>query len=395
MGRVDEAAAPGWTALLCATAAVGVANSVVFSLLSDLQDSYGFGDSGLGFIAGAGMAVGFVSQLLLAPLADRGHSKRLLLAGLAAAIVGSVMFAASSTLVALVVARAIVGLSNGLFLPAARAIAASMSPDRVGERLGTLGGVELAGFVTGPVIGAVLVGPFGIRWPFLVCGLFAFIALVALARQHLPSPPLASHPGRLSLDLLRVRNMQIGVLLTMALFFPVGMYDAILDRYMTDRGASNLLIGIGFLMYGVPFALLATRGGRLADRHGAFRMSMVSLVLVVPLTAVYGILTAPLLIASLFAVEGSVQALGVPATQAFVADAAPHGRASAAQGLSGAMNLLGATVSAVAAPAIYGAWGAGAVFGAAAALVALAGGAAAALRRTAAPLPDTVGSTSP
>ena len=175
--------------------------------------------------------------------------------------------------------------------------------------------------------------------------------------------------------------MRVGVLLTMALFFPVGMYDAILDRYMTDRGASNVLIGIGFLMYGIPFALLATTGGRLADRHGAYRMSMVSLVLVVPLTAVYGVLTTPLLITSLFAVEGSVQALGVPATQAFVAQSAPHGRASAAQGLSGAMNLLGGTVSAVAAPAIYGAWGAGAVFGAAGALVGIAGVLAASIHR--------------
>jgi MFS family permease len=393
MGRVDRAAAPGWIALLLATAAVGVANSVVFSLLSDLQDTYGFGDSGLGFIAGAGMAVGFVSQLVLAPFADRGHSKRLLLAGLVAALAGSVMFAASSTLIGLVLARAIVGLSNGLFLPAARAIAASMSPDRVGERLGTLGGVELAGFVTGPVVGAVLVGPLGVRWPFLVCGMFALVALLALARQDLPSPPIGTQASRLSLDLLRVREMRVGVLLTMALFFPVGMYDAILDRYMTDRGASNVLIGIGFLMYGIPFALLATTGGRLADRHGAYRMSMISLVLVVPLTAVYGVLTAPLLITALFAVEGSVQALGVPATQAYVAQVAPHGRSSAAQGLSGAMNLLGGTVSAVAAPAIYGAWGAGAVFGAAGALVGLAGVVAASIRRrtinatTAQPIP--------
>ncbi len=390
MGRVDRTAAPGWIALLLATAAVGIANSVVFTLLSDLQDEYGFGAAGLGLIAGAGMGVGFVSQLLLAPLADRGHSKRLLLAGLAAAIAGSLMFAASSTLIALVIARAIVGLSNGLFLPAARAIAASMSPDRVGERLGTLGGVELAGFVTGPVIGAVLVDPFGVRWPFLVCGMAALVALVMLAGRPLPEPAISLVKHRLSLDLLRLREMQIGVLLTMALFFPVGMYDAILDRYMTDRGASNVMIGIGFLMYGIPFALLATTGGRLADRHGAFRVSMMSLVLVAPITAVYGLLSAPLVITALFAVEGSVQALGVPATQAFVAQSAPVGRSSAAQGLSGALNMLGATVSALAGPPIYSAWGAGAAFGAAAGLVAIAGCAATALRRTTAPLPATI-----
>ncbi len=390
MGRVDRTAAPGWIALLLATAAVGIANSVVFTLLSDLQDEYGFGAAGLGLIAGAGMGVGFVSQLLLAPLADRGHSRRLLLAGLAAAIAGSLMFAASSTLIALVIARAIVGLSNGLFLPAARAIAASMSPDRVGERLGTLGGVELAGFVTGPIIGAVLVDPFGVRWPFLVCGMAALVALVMLAGRPLPEPAMSPIKHRLSLDLLRLREMQIGVLLTMALFFPVGMYDAILDRYMTDRGASNVMIGIGFLMYGIPFALLATTGGRLADRHGAFRVSMMSLVLVAPITAVYGLLSAPLVITALFAVEGSVQALGVPATQAFVAQSAPVGRSSAAQGLSGALNMLGATVSALAGPPIYSAWGAGAAFGAAAGLVAIAGCAATALRRTTAPLPATI-----
>jgi predicted MFS family arabinose efflux permease len=159
---------------------------------------------------------------------------------------------------------------------------------------------------------------------------------------------------------------------------------------MTDRGASNLMIGAGFLMYGVPFALLATTGGRLSDRHGAYRMSMFSLLLVAPLTAVYGLLTVPAALMLLFAVEGSVQALGVPATQSLVARAAPAGRASAAQGLSGAMNLAGATISAVAAPAIYEAWGPGTLFATAGALVLMAGGAAAALRRTAAPLPVTV-----
>jgi MFS family permease len=381
MGRLKPPTAPGWTALLAATAAVGIANSVVFSLLSDLQDQYGFRDISLGLIAGVGMVVGFVGQLLFAPLADRGHSKRLLLWGLGAAVAGSLLFAASSTLIGLVIARAVVGMSNALFLPAARAIAACMSPDGVAERLGRLGGVELAGFVTGPIIGAVLVGPLGVRWPFLVCGMAALAALIALAPRPLPAPPISEGAQRLSIDLLRLRPMQVGVLLNVALFFPVGMYDAILDRYMTDRGASNVMIGIGFLMYGIPFALLASLGGRLADRRGAFRVSIAALVLVVPLTALYGIITVPVLMLLLFAIEGSVQALGVPAAQSVVAQAAPVGRAAAAQGLAGAMNLLGATVSAFSAPAIYEAWGPVATFSIAGAIVAVATAAAVVLQR--------------
>ena len=42
----------GWYPLLLATASIGVANSVVFSLLSDLQDKYRFPNYGLGLIAG-------------------------------------------------------------------------------------------------------------------------------------------------------------------------------------------------------------------------------------------------------------------------------------------------------------------------------------------------------
>ncbi len=211
MGRVKPPTAPGWTALLAATAAVGIANSVVFSVLSDLQDAYGFRDASLGLIAGSGMLVGFVGQLLLAPLADRGHSKTLLLAGLMAAVVGSVLFAASSTLVGLVIARGVVGLSNGLFLPAARAIAASTSPVGVAERLGRLGGIELAGFVTGPIVGAILVEPLGVRWPFIVCGAAALAALIALAPRALPAPPISTERHGLSFDLFRLRPMQVGI----------------------------------------------------------------------------------------------------------------------------------------------------------------------------------------
>ncbi|MEN9506803.1 MAG: hypothetical protein RI958_2729 [Actinomycetota bacterium] len=370
---MNRQASPGWIALLAATAAVGVANSVVFSLLSDLQDEYGFADAGLGLIAGVGMTVGFVGQLFLAPLADRGHSKRLLLAGLAAAVVGSVLFAVSTSLVMLVVSRAVVGMSNALFLPAARAIAASMSPDGVAERLGRLGGIELAGFVTGPLVGAILVGPFGLSVPFLVCGFAAGAALLALAGRPLPAPPIGERHQRLGLDLLRIRPMRVGILLNLALFFPVGMYDAILDRYMTDRGASNLQIGLGFLLYGVPFALLASTGGRIADRRGMVKVAVLSLVFVVPLTALYGVLVAPVTILVLFALEGIVQSLGVPAAQAAVAYAAPAGRASAAQGLAGSVNLMGAAVSAFLAPSAYEAWGAGPVFGGAAAMVTLFG----------------------
>jgi len=361
---------PGWYPLLAATASIGIANSVVFSLLSNLQDRYGFGEAGLGLIAGSGFLVGLVGQLLLAPLADRGHSKTLLLAGLGLAVAGSVAFALAGSLLALVASRCVVGLSNSLFMPASRAIVVSISPNNVAQRLGTISGVELAGFVTGPVIGGFLVGPFGVKVPFLVAGAFALAAAIMLAPRPLPQPPIDTRQ-RLAFDLLRLPRVRAGVLMSMALFLPVGFYDATLDRYLTDLGASDQLIGLSFLAYGIPFALLATTGGRLSDRSGALRVAFIASIAVAPLTGLYGFITVPMVIVLLSAVEGCIQALGVPASQSMVAQAAPEGRAAAAQGLAGSGNLLIGATTAYAAGSMYEHWGSEWMFSVAGAGVAL------------------------
>jgi len=372
----------GWYPLLIASASVGVANSVVFALLSDLQDEYGFGDVGLGLIAGSGFLTGLLGMLLLAPLADRGHAKTLMIAGLAVAFIGSVFFAFAPSLPWLVVARCVVGLSNSLFTPASRAVLIGMvDDDEVATRLGRLSGVELAGFVTGPVIGGLLIGPFGLAVPFLVTGSFALIGAVMLWFQHVPEPPMTTN-NRLAFDLLRLPRIRVGVLMAVALFAPVGFYDAVLDRFMTDLGASNHLISLAFVTYGVPFALLASKGGALADRFGALRVTVISAVAVAPLVAAYGFISAPMLIVGLSAVEGVVNSAGVPAATALVAQAAPEGRAAAAQGLSGAASILCGAVTAYSAGWFYEAAGAKAMFAfAGAAVLALSAAALSQQRR--------------
>ncbi len=346
----------GWYPLLLAAASIGIANSVVFSLLSNLQDKYGFSDAGLGLIAGSGFLVGLVGEVLLAPLADRGHSKRLLIAGLGMAVLGSVLFALAGSLLTLVLARAVVGLSNSLFGPASRAIAIGDCDADMPKRLGTLTGVDLAGFVTGPMIGGLLVGPYGLRVPFLVAGSFAFAAALMLMPRHLAAPPI-DDVKRLAFDLLGLPRIRAGILMCVALFLPIGFYDATLDRYLTDLGGSDRLIGFSFLAYGVPFALLATLGGRLAAERGALRMATWGTLLVVPLTISYGFIHVPGVIVALSAVEGCTQALAVPASQAMVAHGAPPGRAAAAQGLAGAATLLVAAITAYLAGGMYGALG--------------------------------------
>jgi MFS family permease len=366
-------AIPGWRALLIATFTIGLTNSVIFVILADLQDEYGFSGSGLGLIAATGFLVALAAQLLIAPYADRGRARRVLYGGLALAVAGSLLFAVSSTLWGFVFARAVVGASVGSFLPAARALAAGVSTAGAGGRLGRLAGVELAGFVSGPVIGGLLVDPLGVSWTFVVFAGIAALSLALLAPRPLPVPPAPTGPAgpRLALDLMRLRAVRIAMCLSLALFLPVGVFDALWDRYLTDRGADNFAVGLSFALYGLPFVVLAAYGGRLAERVGPVRAVLVSFVAIVPLTFSYGLFTAPALIILAGVLEGGVQAIAAPGAQLAVARAAPEGRAAAAQGLAGATQLLGATMAALAAAPIYGTHGPLWVFGLAAGAVAL------------------------
>jgi len=367
--------------LLAAAAVLAASNSVFFPLLAQLQDTYGFATWGLGLVSGIGFLVGLVVQLVVAGYADRGHAKLLLLGALAVSVASGLLFAASNSLAPIVAARALGGFSVGCFTPAARAMAASVDPDRVAQHLGYLASFELVGFVFGPVAGAALAEPLGLRWPFVIFAGLALVALVVLAGRRLPSVPTTEHSSRPSLELLRYRAVLVAALIALALFLPVGVYDALWARYLEDRGTSTLFVGLSFTLYGLPFALLASTGGRVADRFGAARAALRTLIFIAPITALYGLLRWPLAIVGVAIVESCIQALAVPAAQAAMAKASPPGRMAAGQGLAGAVQLAGASVVALAAAPLYAAAGPEVVFAAAGACIAVIGLLAAMLQR--------------
>ncbi|MBU6241958.1 MAG: MFS transporter [Acidobacteria bacterium] len=343
--------------LMFASGATAVSNSIIFGALGDLQDTYGFADFGLGLIAGIGFLMGLLTQVFIAPLADTYKPKVLMVTGLGFAAVGSLVFALGDTLWQFVIGRAIVGVSFGCTQPAARAIAANLDKSRAAERLGKLAGVETAGIVGGPFISGMMLDPLGLRATFLVFALVAIAASLTLAAKSLPKLPSSGESRRISLTLLRYPGVRTVALTTMSLYLPIGVYDALWDRYLTDRGASNFVVGLSFLLYGIPFVLLARLGGRLADKWGALRTALYAIFILAPVVAGYGLAATPLAIIIVSIVEGVVQAATIPASQASTSQVAPEGRAAAAQGLSGASNLVGAAATAFVSPWIYGAHG--------------------------------------
>ena len=352
---------------------ITVSNSMIFPALSDLQDKYGFSAAGLGFIAASGFLASLLVQLFLAPYADRGHPKRLVMLGLILAAVGALLFAFGTSLPVFIVGRSFAGASLGSSGPAIRAIVANMDKARAAERLGRLRGIELSGFTGGPLIGALLIGPLGLRGAFLLFGSIAVITLVAVSTQQLPALPSTAESRRNSFGLLRIRQVRAAALASMTLFLPVGIYDALWDRYITDRGGNNFQVGLTFLLYTIPFMLLAPRSGRMADRRGPALVAVVGIFLMAPLVWVYGLLSTPELLVGFAIVEGIIGSMNSPSVQSWMARVAPHGRASAAQGLMSSADLLAATMMSLLAPALYGAYGPAFTFGFAAVLMVVFG----------------------
>ena len=60
----------------------------LFSMLDDIRDEYGVGEAALGAVIGIGFFAGFVSQILIAPFADRGHARLLVYGGIALNVAG-------------------------------------------------------------------------------------------------------------------------------------------------------------------------------------------------------------------------------------------------------------------------------------------------------------------
>ena len=113
-----------------------------------------------------------MTQLGLARYADRGYGLLLLRAGvLFGCARAAVVRRRPRQLWEFVAARALLGASVGMIVPAARRAIVMAADGDLGERLGVFYASYLAGFVFGPPIAGVLTVIADVRLPFLVLGL--------------------------------------------------------------------------------------------------------------------------------------------------------------------------------------------------------------------------------
>ncbi len=350
---------------------------VVFVLLSDLQDRYALPSWGIGAIASAGFIAGLAIQLVVAPFADRGGLFRIGLFAFAFGIGGTIWFIAASTLWPLVAARTMLGLGLGLFDLAARKALVGEAVTGSGARLGSYLSANVAGFILGPLLGAVL-SPLGFNAPFVAVGVLTAVA-AGPALRWLRSAPIATAepgPGEF-LVLLRHPALRAAMLAQFVIFGNIGIFDSVVDVYLTDLGAENATIGLILVAIGAPLVTLPTFAGRWVERVGPRRVLVPLLCAAVPAIAGFGLFPIILTVVLAGLLQGTVEATMFPTTQLLALEVTGPGRAAVGQAMLGTIGLGAAGVTAFIAPSIYEAFGARWLFAGMAGLTVIAAAAAA------------------
>lgn len=344
---------------------------VVFPLLPALQDRAHISTAQLGLIATAGFVAALVAQITIAPHADRGRERLVINGAIITMALSTLVYAFGDSIGWFVAGRIGAGLAYGAFTPAAIGLIVRHFPDKQGQRIGRLQSLELAGMAVGPllaVIGKVSIGVV----PTLIAAavLTLVVAAPALLTRVSASPQFGTeavapqpHTSFLAgLGLLRHRSVMAAAFVVTAFYIPIGAYDALFPRFLTDIGASDWMLGLALTAFAVPSVFLATWAGRQVDRLGPFRAAGRGGAANIAVVLSYGLVRVPMIIVVIGLFESGGQTLVGAAGAAAMGWAVPGRRAATAQGLGEATGTIAAAlVAAVAAP-LYAAGGPAALF---------------------------------
>jgi MFS family permease len=327
------------------SALFGSGYGVLFTIVGDYRDEYGISETTVGWIIGIGFIVAFVSQITLGPVGDRGHARTLVYGGSVVNVAGLLMMGFGTNAPVLLSGRIISGLAIGAASPAIKRIVVVGSGDNLGRNLGRLFSADVFGFAVGPVISAILVGPFGLAAPFIVIAALTLIVVAATLSLEVDEAT-EIEPRRFALDLLRLRPFAGAVMIGSATFMMIGAFDTLWDVVHTDLGTAEWVANLGIALFAIPLVLFGPFAGRLAQRVGPFLVAGAGMAVAAVFMGIYGVLASGGAIFAVAMVHSLTDGMSFAASGVAVGMTAPEHRQSGAQGVLGGMQALAAGIMA-------------------------------------------------
>jgi MFS family permease len=298
-----------------------------------------------------------VALMLAGWLGDRIGHRRLLVLGLVVFLAASVAGSVAPSLWLVVAARALQGIGAAIMVVVAMAFVSDVvPPERTGRAMGLLGAMSALGTALGPSLGGVLIEAFG--WPSIfLANLPPAVVAVALARRHLPSArPRAKVRGRARdhisalLGPFRRRHLRAGFAATL-IVSAVLMATLVVGPFHLSHAFALDAAGVGGVMSVGPIAaaLLGVPAGRIVDRVGARRTTLLGLAGIAVGAALLALLPdtlgVPGYVLPIVAITASYALFQAANNTAVMRDAGPdqRGLVSGALNLSRNLGLIGGT----------------------------------------------------
>ena len=352
--------------------------TAIVPLLPLYVRSLGGSDAMAGVVMASFFATGVLFQYPIGRLTDRVGRRPILLGGLVAYGVASFLFLAPINPIEAVILRGIQGLGAGGAAVAALAmISGGVPADRRGRAFGSVYAGELSGMAIGPLVGCVLGNHY--FWAmFLLSGVVALSACVPAwrlddtpyeeqsharkkSRAHSdeagrPTGSSVSSPRRDRLSPLVWHPAMVGALITgAALGFAIGVYDICWTLLLVSRGASDLVIGISWTLFAIPFVVASKPSGWLADHMDRRYLVLGGIGVSAALCAIYPFVANYWYLILLAAFEAVGFSLVFPASQSLLTQGAEPDQVGRIQGILASSTTAATAVAAAGAGAAF-AW---------------------------------------
>jgi MFS family permease len=327
---------------------------VMFTMLDDWRAEFGIQETGLSMIIAVGFFTSFIAQLTIAPYADRGHARKLMTVGMAANAAGALIMAFGSSLPLFLLGRFVMGVGAGIAIPAIKRIVIVSDPENMGGNLGRGVSIEVGGFAIGPVIAALTVDSINLAAPFILIAALITVAGFIISRLNITETAVEDRTEeRFAIDLLKNRAVLGSILVGIALYVMIGVYDSLWVIMMDDLKAPHWVGNAGVALFGLPWIFFGALGGRIAQKHGPLRVSAFGLALGSLYMTSYGFMTMPYLMLGVGLTQSMLDSLTVTGIGVAVAQATPPERQAGASGLLGGMQTLMGGLAAMSAGTMY------------------------------------------
>jgi len=299
-----------------------VAWAIAIPVLPDMSRRLGASPTTIGFLfASFGVTLVCVS-IPAGAVSDRTGRKTPIVSGLVALAAATLLFAFATSLPWLFAARLVQGAADAVTWVVGFALIADLyGPEERGRVAGIVMSGTSVAVVIGPSLGGWLYEAGGMRLPFTFVTVLATIAAVGFIALRVPD--LRSNREVVPVGAV-VRTPAVAACATavVVLAATLSMYEPVLALHLNASfGMGPARIGYVFGAAAVATAILNPIYGRIADRVGARRLTMIGLALAGAALPTLSLISSYSSAVALYVFQASMAALAITPSLAYMGEA--------------------------------------------------------------------------